>query len=79
MLIGIASDPIWQMNYRRLVANRKKLGGDLPDTEPEFRLPPLVTCNVPLYRTVEADSIEVPSWEPLWRQSDCSGLGGRST
>ncbi|KAF2472500.1 MFS general substrate transporter [Lindgomyces ingoldianus] len=42
MLLGISSDPLWKMNYNRLVQQREVQGGEPGGTEPEFRLPPTI-------------------------------------
>jgi hypothetical protein len=40
MLVAIASNPIWHKNYLRLIEKQRSKGLGLPETEPEFRLPP---------------------------------------
>lgn len=42
MILGIASDPIWHWNYRRLMRNRERATGEVGVSEPEFRLPPTI-------------------------------------
>nr|KAK5443221.1 hypothetical protein LTR18_005899 [Exophiala xenobiotica] len=52
MLLAIASDPIWQWNYLRLVRNTETRTGERK-SEPEFRLPPSIfgpwICTIGLF------------------------------
>ncbi|EXJ91425.1 hypothetical protein A1O1_04537 [Capronia coronata CBS 617.96] len=41
MLLAIASDPIWHLNYRRLLRKRENETGERK-SEPEYRLPPSI-------------------------------------
>ncbi|KAF1813450.1 MFS transporter [Eremomyces bilateralis CBS 781.70] len=42
MLFGIATDPFWRANYRRLIRKGEKKGGEKGGSEPEYRLPPTI-------------------------------------
>lgn len=42
MLFGIATDPLWRAQYRRMVRRAEQAGGEKGATEPEYRLPPTI-------------------------------------
>ncbi len=45
-LVAIATDPFWNSNYLRLIANREKDTGVAGGSEPEYRLPPAIAGGV---------------------------------
>jgi hypothetical protein len=42
MVLSLATDPLWQRNYRRLIKQREETTGEVGGSEPEYRLPPTI-------------------------------------
>ncbi|KAI9757805.1 MAG: hypothetical protein M1815_006108 [Lichina confinis] len=42
MMFGVATDPLWHRQYKRLIRAREAAGGEPGGNEPEYRLPPAV-------------------------------------